>query len=570
MTTTKMTGANALLDSLERQGVKEVFGILGGAILPVYDALCHHPRIRHILARHEQGAAHAADGYARASGRAGVCFATSGPGATNLVTGIANAYMDSSPVIALTGQVPSSGVNTTYMIGRDAFQEADIIGITTPITKYNYQIRTPAEIPLTVSSAFYIATTGRPGPVLIDFPKNVQAEVGQVEFSDKIDIRGYKPPGNPHPLQIRKASELLVEAERPVILAGGGIITANASDELLTVAELLLAPVATTFMGKGSFPEIHPLSIGHIGMHGNPLANKLLLEADVMLAVGTRFSDRATGNTDTFCPEAKKIHVDIDAAEIGKNIEVDIPIVADAKKALSAIYERLIQQAKKKTTSPWAERVKEARQLLNPPQNGEAKELKPKPLLQVLRKLLPEDAIVTTEVGQNQMWSALYFKAIKPRTFISSGGLGTMGFGFPAAIGAKTACPNRPVVDIAGDGSFIMTEQELACSVIENIPVTVIVLNNGVLGMVAQWQRMFYKRRYMAVKLGTYPDFVKLAEAYGAQGFRVGSVAEFQKAVEEALKSKVTTVIDVPISSEEDVVPMVPPGCGLGQQVGDY
>jgi acetolactate synthase-1/2/3 large subunit len=570
MTTTKMNGANALLDSLERQGVKEVFGILGGAILPVYDALCGHPTIRHILARHEQGAAHAADGYARASGRPGVCFATSGPGATNLVTGIANAYMDSSPVIALTGQVPAKGVNSTYMIGRDAFQEADIIGITTPITKYNFQLRTPTEIPQTVSTAFYIATTGRPGPVLIDFPKDVQAEVAQIDISDPIDLRGYKPPGNPHPLQIRKAVELLAEAERPVILAGGGIISANASDELLTIAELLMAPVATTFMGKGSFPEIHPLSIGNIGMHGNPLANKLILEADVLLAVGTRFSDRATGNIDQFCPEAKKIHIDIDAAEIGKNIEVDIPIVADAKKALDAIYERLIQQVKKKSDSPWVKRVNEAKQVLNPPDREQAKELKPKPLIQTLRKLLPEEAIVTTEVGQNQMWSALYFKALKPRTFISSGGLGTMGFGFPAAIGAKTACPTRPVVDIAGDGSFIMTEQELACSVIENIPVTVIVLNNGVLGMVAQWQRMFYKKRYMAVKLGTYPDFVKLAEAYGAQGFHVGSIAEFQKAVESALKSKVTTVIDVPISSEEDVVPMVPPGCGLSQQVGDY
>lgn len=571
MTSTKMTGANALLDSLERQGVKEVFGILGGALLPVYDALCHHPRIRHILARHEQGAAHAADGYARASGRAGVCFATSGPGATNLVTGIANAYLDSSPIIALTGQVPSSGVNTSYMIGRDAFQEADIIGITTPITKYNYQLRTPTEIPQTVSEAFYIATTGRPGPVLIDFPKNVQAEVAEIKFSDKIDIRSYKPTENPHPLQVRKAAEQLAEAERPVILAGGGTIIANAANELLTVAEFLLAPVATTFMGKGSFPEIHPLSLGSIGMHGNPLANKLLLEADVMMAVGTRFSDRSTGNLDTFCPEAKKIHIDIDAAEIGKNVEVDIPIVADAKKALSAIYERLIKQIKKKKSdSPWTKRINEARQSLNPLESGESKELKPKPLLQVLRRLLPEDAIVTTEVGQNQMWSALYFKALKPRTFISSGGLGTMGFGFPAAIGAKTACPDRHVVDIAGDGSFIMTEQELACSVIEDIPVTVIVLNNSVLGMVAQWQRMFYKRRYMAVQLGTYPDFVKLAEAYGAQGFRVGSVAEFQKAVEAALKSNVTTVIDVPISSEEDVIPMIPPGCGLNQQVGDY
>ena len=570
MTATKMNGANALLESLERQGVKHVFGILGGAILPVYDALCYHPRIRHILARHEQGAAHEADGYARASGRPGVCFATSGPGATNLVTGIANAYMDSSPVIAITGQVPSAGVNSSYMIGKDAFQEADIIGITTPITKYNHQVRSAAEIPQAVNAAFYIATTGRPGPVLIDVPKNVQAETAEIDFNTKIDLRGYKPPGTPHPLQIRKATELLIEAERPVILAGGGVITANAADELLTIAELLLAPVATTFMGKGSFPEIHPLSIGNIGMHGNPLANKLLLEADVLLAVGTRFSDRSTGNTDTFCPEAKKIQIDIDAAEIGKNIEVDIPIVANAKETLSAIYERLIQQAKKKTENAWIKRVKEAKKLLNPPEKSKPKELKPKTLLQTLRKLLPEDAIVTTEVGQNQMWSALYFKALKPRTFISSGGLGTMGFGFPAAIGAKTACPNRHVVDIAGDGSFIMTEQELACSVLEGIPVTVIVLNNGVLGMVAQWQRMFYKKRYIATKLGTYPDFVKLAEAYGAQGVRVGSIAEFQKAVKTALKSTVTTVIDVPIGMEEDVVPMVPPGCGLNQQVGDY
>jgi len=567
-TKAKMNGANALLESLERQGVKHVFGIIGGAILPVYDALCTHPRIRHILARHEQGAAHAADGYARASGRPGVCFATSGPGATNLVTGIANAYMDSSPIIALTGQVPSVAKNSSYVIGRDAFQEADIIGITTPITKYNCQISTVAEIPSTVNTAFYIATTGRPGPVVIDFPKNIQADTANVEFTSHIDIRGYNPTINPHPLQIRKAAECIADAERPVILAGGGVITSNATDELLTVAELLLAPVATTFMGKGAFPEIHPLSIGCIGMHGNPLANKLLLEADVLLAVGTRFGDRATGNLDTFCPEAKKIHIDIDAAEIGKNVDVDIPIVADAKKALSALYERLIKQAKRKPDNPWMKRVKEAKAQLNPP--NENKEFKPKSLLQTLRKLLSDSAIVTTEVGQNQMWAALYFKALKPRTFISSGGLGTMGFGFPAAIGAKTACPERTVVDIAGDGSFIMTEQELACSVIEDIPVTVIVLNNSVLGMVAQWQRMFYKKRYIATKLGTYPDFVKLAESYGAQGFRVTTIPEFQKAVQTAIKSKVTTVIDVPISMEEDVVPMIPPGCGLNQQVGDY
>jgi acetolactate synthase-1/2/3 large subunit len=564
----KMSGAKALIESLERQKVKAMFGILGGAVLPIYDHLCKS-KIRHILCRHEQGAAHAADGYARASGKAGVCMATSGPGATNLVTGIANAYMDSAPVIALTGQVPTGGVNTSYMIGRDAFQEADIIGITTAITKHNFQLRTAAEIPKCIKTAFYIATTGRPGPVLIDIPKNVQTEVSDIDFSNGIQIRGYKPTSNPHPLQIRKAAELLAEAERPIILAGGGVITANATPELLQTAELLMAPVATSFMGKGSFPETHPLSLGSIGMHGNPVANKLLCEGDVMLAVGTRFSDRATGKLSNFCAPSRKIHIDIDTAEIGKNIDVDIPIVADAKKALQALNERLSKQLKKKGNTAWTKRVKETKAQLNPPDKN-PKELKPKALLQELRKLLPEKAIVTTEVGQNQMWAALYFNALKPRTFISSGGLGTMGFGFPAAIGAKVACPDRPVVDIAGDGSFRMTEQELATSVTEDIPVIVIVLNNSVLGMVAQWQRMFFKGRYSAVKLGSIPDFVKLAEAYGALGLRARSIPEFTKAVKTALKSDVTTVIDVPIAMEEDVVPMVPPGCGINEQVGDY
>jgi acetolactate synthase I/II/III large subunit len=566
---TKMSGAKALIESLEHQNVDVIFGILGGAVLPIYDNICDS-KIRHILCRHEQGAAHAADGYARASGKAGVCMATSGPGATNLVTGIANAHMDSSPLIALTGQVPSAGVNSSYMIGRDAFQEADIIGITTPITKHNFQLRAAAEIPKTVKTAFYIATTGRPGPVLIDIPKNVQTEQVEIEFGDGIQIRGYRPTSNPHPLQIRKAAELLAEAERPVILAGGGVIASGASPELLQVAELLMAPVATTFMGKGSFPEIHPLSLGNIGMHGNPVANNLLCEADVLLAVGTRFSDRATGRLDNFCSPSKKIHIDVDTAEIGKNIDVDIPIVADAKKALQVLHERLAKQLKQKANTTWTKRVKEAKEQLNPPFKGESKDLKPKALLQELRKLLPEKAIVTTEVGQNQMWAALYFNALKPRTFISSGGLGTMGFGFPAAIGAKVACPKRPVVDIAGDGSFRMTEQELATSVTEDIPVIVIVLNNSVLGMVAQWQRMFFKARYSAVKLGSVPDFVKLAEAYGAQGLRARSIPEFSKAVKTALKTDVTTVIDVPIALEEDVSPMVPPGCGINEQIGDY
>ena len=567
---TKMSGAQALLESLERQNVEVIFGILGGAILPVYDALCGNKKIRHILARHEQGAAHAAEGYARASGRPGVCMATSGPGATNLVTGIANAYMDSSPIIAITGQVPSSGVNTSYMIGRDAFQEADIIGITTPITKYNYQPRTIAEIPIVVNTAFHIATTGRPGPVLIDLPKNVQAGIAEVEFTDKIDARGYKPVIEPDLAKISEAADLLARAEKPIILAGGGVIISQASDELMQMSDLLMAPVATTFMGKGAFPEVHPMSVGSIGMHGNPAANRLMSEADVLLAVGTRFSDRATANLDTFCSNAKKIHIDIDAAEIGKNIEVDVPMVGDAKVSLKMLYVALAKKLQKNEGKAWTKRVKEAKEQLSPLLKEMPKDLLPKALLTELRKLLPENTIVTTEVGQNQMWSALYFKALKPRTFISSGGLGTMGFGFPAALGAKVACPDRPVVDIAGDGSFIMTEQELACSVTENIPVTVIVLNNSVLGMVAQWQRMLYKRRYMAVNLGKTPDFVKLAEAYGAQGFRASSMEEFQKAVKTALNSKVTTVIDVPIGSEQDVVPFVPPGCGLPQQRGDY
>jgi acetolactate synthase-1/2/3 large subunit len=566
----KMSGAQALLESLERQNVDTIFGILGGAILPVYDALCGNKKIRHILARHEQCAAHEAEGYARASGRAGVCMATSGPGATNLVTGIANAYMDSSPVIALTGQIPTYSPNSSYMIGKDAFQEADILGITTAITKYNYQPRTVSEIPQMVTNAFHIATTGRPGPVLIDLPKNVQASIAEVEFTSKPEVRGYRLPEPPDPAKISQAAELLAKAERPILLVGGGVIWANASDEIVQMSDLLMAPVATTFMGKGAFPENHPLSLGSIGMHGNPAANRLIGEADVLLAVGTRFSDRATANLDSFASCAKKIQIDIDAAEINKNIEVDLAIVADAKASLKMLLPAISKKLKKGESKAWTSRVKEAKEQLSPLLKETPKDLVPKALLSELRKLLPENGIVTTEVGQNQMWSALYMQALKPRTFISSGGLGTMGFGFPAAIGAKVACPDRAVVDIAGDGSFVMSEQELACSVSENIPVIVIVLNNSVLGMVAQWQRTLYDRRYNAVNLGKTPDFVKLADAYGAQGIRAGSIDEFKKAVKTALSSNVTTVIDVPIGSETDVVPFVPPGCGLPQQRGDY
>jgi len=558
----KMSGAQAFVEALKRQNVEVIFGIPGGALLPIHDAL-YDSGIRHILVRHEQCAAHAADGYARASGRPGVCMATSGPGATNLVTGIANAYLDSSPVIAFTGQVNTFSANSSYMIGRDAFQEADIIGITIPITKYNYQVKKSSEIPRAVRLAFHIATTGRPGPALIDLPKDVQTEIDEMEFSGNMEIRGYKPKTEPHPIQVKKAVKLLLEAERPIVLAGGGIIISNASPELLELAELLMMPVATTLMGKGCFPENHPLSIGDVGMHGTLVANKLMLEADVLLAVGTRFSDRTTGALDQFCPDAKIIHVDIDAAEIGKNVEIDVPIVADAKETLRLIHQLLVHQLRHGESFPWFNRVKEFKDQLQNNVDPNGCDLKPPLLIKELRRILPENAIVTTEVGQNQMWAALHFETHKPRTFISSGGLGTMGFGFPAALGAKVACPGSVVVDIAGDGSFRMTEQELGCSVAEKIPVTVIVLNNSVLGMVAQWQRLFYNRRYSAVELGDVPDFVKLAEAYGAQGVRVGSLKEFSEAMKKALKSEVTTVIDVPISPEENVFPMVPAGKGL-------
>ncbi len=550
-----MSGAKALVRALEKQKVEVVFGIPGGAVLDIFVALADS-NVRTILMRHEQCAAHAADGYTRASGKVGVCMATSGPGATNLVTGIATAYMDSSPIVAFTGQVPRK------LIGKDAFQEADVIGITCPITKHNFQVEHASEMYAIVEKAFYIASTGRPGPVLVEIPKDVQIESADVEIESNQEVVCRPSDYTPHLFQVKKAVELLAAAERPIIIAGGGVIISNASKELLAVAEFLLTPVATTLMGKGAIPENHPLATGLLGMHGTIASNRLIQEADVVLAVGTRFADRTTGKVDEFCPEAKIIHIDIDAAEIGKNVKVDVPIVADAKKALQEIYKLLQRKIVKKESSAWMAKIKEFKEQLENKANCE-NGLKPPRLMAEIRRLVPENAIITTEVGQNQMWAAIYLKTYKPRTFISSGGLGTMGFGFPAALGVKVACPDAPVIDIAGDGSFIMTEQDLATSVEENIPVTVIILNNSVLGMVAQWQRLFYNKRYIAVNLGKVPDFVKLAEAYGAQGFRVQSLEDFSSILKEAIKSNVTTVIDVPIPPEENVLPMVPPGKGL-------
>ncbi|MCX8187308.1 MAG: biosynthetic-type acetolactate synthase large subunit [Nitrososphaeria archaeon] len=550
----RLSGAKALVKSLEAVGVEVIFGIPGGAILPTYDAL-YDSKIRHILVRHEQCAAHAADGYARASGGVGVCMATSGPGATNLVTGITTAYMDSSPVVAITGQV-SRG-----MIGKDAFQEADIIGITTPITKYTFQIRDPREVPKTVKQAFYIASTGRPGPVLIDFPVDVQREEADIDFDEEFELLSLRPTVDPHPLQVKKAAELLLNAERPVILAGGGVIISGASEELVRLAEYLSAPVAFTLMGKGAMPEDHPLCLGMVGMHGSAVANKIIIEADVLLAVGTRFSDRSTGKFEEFCKDAVRIHIDIDAAEIGKNVKPHVPIVADAKKALSAIYEAIEKISPKMDRSTWVQRVKWMRERLATIPISSSGSIRPKEVIEEIRRQLPQDSIITTGVGRNQMWAAMYFKAYRPRTFITSGGLGAMGFGFPAALGAKVAKPDKIVVDIDGDGSFLMTERDLATSIVENIPVIVVILNDGWLGMVKYWQDLFYRKRYCAtcLKRGC-PDFVKLAEAYGANGFRAHTLDEFSKAFSEALKSDVTTVIDVWISPDEPVLPFVPPG----------
>lgn len=553
-----ISGARCLMEALTYQKVSTIFGLPGGQIMPVYDALLDSG-IRHILVRHEQSAVHMADGYARASGRPGVCMATSGPGATNLVTGIATAYMDSSPVVAVTGQVPRP------QIGTDAFQEADIVGITTPITKYNFQVRRAAEIPGTVKTAFHIATTGRPGPVLIDIPKDVQIETAEVELSEPVRIRGYRLTGDPDSTEVEKAVELLSDAERPFILAGGGVRISNACEELRMLAELLCAPVGSTLMGKGCFPEDHPLSLGMVGMHGKTEANRLILEADVLFAIGVRFSDRTICKVDKFCPKAKIVHADIDSAEIEKNKEVNVSIVGDASKVMCAIRSRLVHRFRKEKRSEWHTRVEQLKEVVREKNNNHEDGLAPPAILKKMRKILPANAIVTTEVGQNQMWAALHFSALGPRTFITSGGLGTMGFGFPAAIGAKIARPDVPVVDIAGDGSFIMTENSLATSVSEQIPVIVVILNNRMLGMVAQWQRQFFNRRYSAVKLGNVPDFVKLAQAYGAEGLRAQSLEEFTSAFENALKNDVTTVIDVPISPEENVLPIVPPGNGLEQ-----
>ncbi|MFH1460362.1 MAG: biosynthetic-type acetolactate synthase large subunit [Candidatus Omnitrophota bacterium] len=552
----KYTGAEILVKSLLEEGVRTIFGYPGGSVLPLTDALYDAP-LDVILVRHEQAAAHAADGYARATGKVGVCMATSGPGATNLVTGLATAHMDSIPIVAITGQVK------THLIGNDAFQEADVTGITRPITKHNYLVKDISDLAKTVKEAFHIAATGRPGPVVIDVPVDIQMQKAEFHYPEKVCLRSYKPTFTAHPGQIRKAAKLIEKSKQPVIYAGGGIIISGAHDQLLELAVKIKAPVTTTLMGLGAFPENNDLSLGMLGMHGTVYANHSIMESDLIIAIGARFDDRVTGRLDNFAPDAKIIHIDIDPTAISKNVKVHIPIVADAKEGLTALNKIV----KAPDTRQWLKKVNDWKKKgpLKYDQNGE--KIKPQYVVEQIYKITKGDAIICTEVGQNQMWAAQYYTYTKPRTWISSGGLGTMGYGFPAAIGAKIGRPDKIVFDIAGDGSIQMNIQELATAVANKINVKIAILNNGYLGMVRQWQELFYNRRYANTPI-TSPDFVKLAQAYGAVGIRVKNKEDVSEAIKKAIATPNVVILDFKVESEENVFPMVPAGEAINRMIG--
>ncbi len=541
------TGSQILVDTLLYEGVQFVFGIPGGVVLPLFDVLYDAP-LKLILTRHEQAAGHAADGYARATGKVGVCIVTSGPGATNLTTAIATAYMDSVPIVAITGQVRS------HLIGSDAFQEADITGITRPITKHNYLVKDVKDLARIVREAFYIARTGRPGPVLIDLPVDVTLATCEAEIPEKIDLPGYKPRYEGNVRQVKLAAEAINKSKKPVVYAGGGVIISGCSDLLLELAEKGNLPVTTTLMGLGGFPEDNKLSLGMLGMHGTGYANYTVNESDLLVAIGARFDDRITGKIDAFAPGAEIIHIDIDPASISKSIKVDIPVVGDAKNILT----ELIKYIEYVDRPEWLEKISAWKEKypLRYNENG----LKPQYVIEQICEAAKGDAIITTEVGQNQMWTAQFYTFRKPRTFISSGGLGTMGYGFPAAIGAQFGCPDKIVIDIAGDGSFQMNIQELSTAVYNKLPVKVAILDNGYLGMVRQWQELFYKKRYSYTRLNGNPDFVKLAEAYGATGFLIEKKEDVRPTIEKALAIKGPVIMDFKVDQEENVFPMVPAG----------
>lgn len=550
----KKTGAQILCEGLVKEGVEVIFGFPGGAVLPLYDTLPQYPKLRHILVRHEQGAAHAADGYARATGKAGVCLATSGPGATNLVTGIANACLDSSPVVAITGQVARS------FIGKDAFQEIDITGITLPITKHNYLVLDAKDLAGVVKEAFFIAQTGRPGPVLIDVPRDILQQEAEFLYPDSIDIPGYKPKLFGHPAQIKKAAEMINGAERPIVLAGRGVIISKAFAELRDLAERAQIPVITTFLGIGCFPENHVLSFGWLGMHGMAYANKAVYNADVIAAIGMRFDDRATGVVSAFAPQAKVVHIDIDPAEIGKNVRVDVPIVGDVKNVLEVLNQQIVPREH----MDWFNQLDKWRQEHPALEIRESDAVLPQYVIRQIYEVTKGNAIIVTGVGQNQMWAGQFFFYDKPNSLISSGGLGTMGFELPGAIGAKVGCPDETVWCIAGDGGFQMTIQELATVVQEDVAIKIAVINNGYLGMVRQWQQLFYGRRYVGTQLSG-PDFVKIAEAYGIPALRVRDKIEVTSAIEKAMEHEGPFLIDFIVEPEENVFPIVPPGAALVQ-----
>jgi len=559
-----MKGSEVIIESLKAAGVEVIFGLPGGMVIPLYDAL-YDSDLRHFLVRHEQGAAHMADGYARATGKVGVCIATSGPGATNLVTGIANAYMDSTPMVAITGQARSD------LIGTDAFQEADITGITEPIVKHSYLIKNTKDIPMVFKEAFYIASTGRPGPVLIDIPSDIQLADIDYKPAGKINLPGYKPTLKGHKKQILSAAKAIAAAERPVLYVGGGIITAGAEKELMAIAKLMKIPVTTTLMGLGCFPEDNDLSLGMLGMHGTGYANYAVTHSDLLIGVGARFDDRVTGKLATFAKHARKIHIDMDPAEISKNVKIDIPIVGDAKDVLAGILVELKKMKRDaKKTAPWLDQVIAWKQKHPLHYKDHKGSIMPQFVIEELNRITKSDAILCTDVGQHQMWSALFYKHIKPRHWVSSGGLGTMGFGFPAAIGAKVGRPGKTVIDVAGDGSFQMNIQELATAVCYNIPVVVCILNNGFLGMVRQWQELFWNKRYSETVIACQPDFAAVAEAYGALGITITDKKDVGDAIRTAIKSKRPAVLDFRVKAEENVFPMVPAGKSIDEMIGGH
>ncbi|EMI12489.1 acetolactate synthase catalytic subunit [Bacillus stratosphericus LAMA 585] len=554
-----MNGALMLIEALKREKVEVIFGYPGGAVLPIYDKI-YDSGLFHVLPRHEQGAIHAAEGYARVSGKPGVVIATSGPGATNLVTGIADAMIDSLPMVIFTGQVATS------VIGSDAFQEADVLGITMPITKHSYQVRRPEELPGVIKEAFHIATTGRPGPVLIDIPKDVAGIEGTFEYDQPIDLPGYQPKIEPNYLQIRKLVEAVSRAKKPVILAGAGVLHGKASEELRQYVEQQQIPVAHTLLGLGGFPAKHPLFLGMAGMHGTYAANMALHQCDLLISIGARFDDRVTGNLNHFAKHAKVAHIDIDPAEIGKNIHTHIPVVGDSKLVLQELIK---QDGKQGESDEWKSQLnqwKEEYPLWYV--ENEAEGFKPQKLIEYIHQFTKGEAIVATDVGQHQMWAAQFYPFENADKWVTSGGLGTMGFGLPAAIGAQLADQEATVVAILGDGGFQMTLQELAVIRELNLPVKVIVLNNHSLGMVRQWQEIFYEERYSHSKFSEQPDFVKLSEAYGIKGIRISSDEEAQEKLEEALTSREPVFIDVNVARDEKVFPMVAPGKGLHEMVG--